>query len=97
MTKRITYLFLILLIANVLPAQDGRFGLSFSNEQISGNTLCVDIELHFKDGGQLGSSNLVMKYNKSILTNPVLSSDNLPASQYHTRSVTNPIDSLRVE
>ncbi len=94
MIKRITYLFLILLIANVLPAQEGRFGLSFSNEQINGNTLCVDIELRFKSGGKLGSSNLVMKYNKSMLANPVLSSDNLPAGQYHTRSVTNPVDSL---
>jgi len=94
MIKRTIHTLLILLMVNGLSAQEGRFGLSFANEQIAGNTLCVDIELRFRNGGKLGSSNLVMKYNKSMLANPVLSSDNLAADQYHTRSVTNPIDSL---
>lgn len=88
------YILLFLLIGNVLIAQESRYGLSFANEVISGNTLCLDIELRFKNEGKLGSSNLVMKYNKVMLANPVLASNNLPIGKYSTTTLTNPVDSL---
>ncbi len=91
---KIKYLLFFLLIGNCLLAQEGRYGLSFANEQTTGSTLCVDIELRFKNGGKLGSSNLVMKYNKARLANPVFSSSNLPIANYSTATVTNPVDSL---
>jgi len=94
MIHKITYLFFCILIGNSLLAQENRYGLSFANEQLSDNTLCVDLQLRFKNGGQLGSSNLVMKYNKSKYANPIYSSDNLPSNQYLTTTVTNPVDSL---
>ena len=94
MIKQITYVFLFLLVGNVLYAQQGRYGLSFANEQTTSSTLCVDIQLRFKNGGKLGSSNLVMKYNKTRLANPVFSTSNLPAANYSIATVTNPVDSL---
>ena len=93
MIKQIAYVFLFWLVGNVLYAQQGRYGLSFANEQTTGSTLCTDIELRFKEGGKLGSSNLVMMYNKAKLGNPVFSSSTLTAA-YSTATVTNPVDSL---
>jgi len=93
MMKNITYVFLFLLVGNIIYAQEGRYGLSFANEQTTGSTLCVDVELRFKQGGKLGSSNLVMVYNKVKLGNPVFSSSTLSAA-YSTATVTNPVDSL---
>lgn len=77
-----------------LSAQDSRYGLSFANEAVNGNTLCLDIQLQFTDGGKLGSSNLVMKYNRTMLGNPVYAASSLPSAQYYTTTVTNPLDSL---
>ena len=94
MIHKLLYSFVFLLIGTSLFAQENQYGLSFANEQLSGNTLCVDIQLRFKNGGQLGSSNLVMKYNKLKYANPVYASEQLPSNQYITSSVTNPADSL---
>ncbi|MEM1122592.1 MAG: hypothetical protein AAGJ18_19265, partial [Bacteroidota bacterium] len=94
MIKYIVLFFLLFITSIALSAQDGRYGLSFANEQTNGNTLCVDIELRFKNGGKLGSSNLVMKYNKVKLANPVFSNSSLPVANYATATVTNPVDSL---
>ena len=94
MTKPISFLFFFLVIGNLLLAQQGRYGLSFANEQVSGSTLCVDIQLRFKNGGKLGASNLVMKYNKAQLENPVFTNSQLPVANYSTATVTNPVDSL---
>lgn len=77
-----------------LSAQDSRYGLSFANEVINGNTLCLDLQMQFTESGKLGSSNLVMKYNRTMLGNPIYAASSLPSSQYHTTTVTNPIDSL---
>ena len=93
MIKNIAYVFLFLFVGNILYAQQARYGLSFANEQTVGSTLCVDIELRFKAGGKLGSSNLVMLYNKAKLGNPVFSNSTLTAA-YSTATVTNPVDSL---
>ena len=78
----------------MLTAQDSHYGLSFANEAVNGNTLCLDIQLQFTDGGKLGSSNLVMKYNRTMLGNPVYATSSLSSAQYHTTTVTNPLDSL---
>lgn len=94
MFKKINTILIALFFLNSLVAQEGRYGLSFGNEQISGSTLCVDIELRFKEGGKLGSSNLVMEYNKETLTNPVLVSNNLPAANYATPTFFQSVDSL---
>lgn len=94
MIKYIAFFFLFSFVSHALMAQEGRYGLSFTNEQTTGSTLCVDIEMRFKQGGKLGSSNLVMKYNKAKLANPVFSNSYLPNANYSTATVTNPIDSL---
>lgn len=94
MIKHIAFFFLFSMISTALLAQESRYGLSFANEQTTNSTLCVDIELRFKNGGKLGSSNLVMKYNKAKLANPVFSNSNLPNANYTTATVTNPVDSL---
>lgn len=94
MLKRINIIFSFLLITTALLAQEGRYGLSFGNEQNNGSKLCVDIEMSFKNGGKLGSANLVMEYNKTTLTNPTLISDNLPNANYATRNLIQSVDSL---
>ena len=81
-------------ITTLLTAQDSRYGLAFANEAVNGNTLCLDIQMQFTEGGKLGSSNLVMKYNRTMLGNPVYAASSLPSAQYHTTTVTNPLDSL---
>lgn len=87
----LVYLFTIL---SSLSAQDSRYGLSFANEAVNGNTLCLDIQLQFAEGGKLGSSNLVMRYNRTMLGNPIYAASSLPSAQYHTTTLTNPLDSL---
>ncbi len=94
MVKHIVFFFIFSFVGHSLIAQEGRYGLSFANEQTTGSTLCVDIELRFKNGGKLGSSNLVMKYNKAKLANPIFSNSNLPIANYSVATLTNPVDSL---
>ena len=81
-------------ITTSLIAQNSHYGIAFANESVDGNTLCLDIKLQFTESGKLGSSNLVMKYNRSMLGNPVYAASSLPNAQYHTTTVTNPLDSL---
>lgn len=89
----IGFIFLIFLNNNLLGQKD-QYLLGFDNQQISGNQLCIEVSMGFKQSGRLGSSNLVLEFNKEQLINPTFVSDELPDTDYLISSFTNPVDSL---
>ena len=78
-----------------------QYNLSFDNAGFAGNTFCVEIYLSFNQSNKLGSSNLVLDFDKSIISNPILISDNISDPPiYFVPTVTMPGDeraSLNIE
>lgn len=65
------------------------YNLSFDNVGFNGNTFCTEIYLSFNQSNKLGSSNLVLDFDKSVISNPVLIVDNISdAPIYFTPTLT---------
>lgn len=75
----ISLIFLCLLLAvGKLTAQTS-YNLSFKNPQVKASTLqlYVDIMISFNEAGKLGSSNLMIQFDPSVVKNPQLHSLNI--------------------
>lgn len=53
------------------------YNLSFHNVGFNGNTFCAEVYLSFNQSNKLGSSNLVLDFDKSVISNPTLFADNI--------------------
>ncbi len=69
------------------------YNLSFHNVGFNGNTFCAEIYLSFNQSNKLGSSNLVLDFDKSVISNPTLFADNISDTPiYFTPTLTLPGD-----